>query len=85
MKQGIEIKCYWFKIRNSVHDNEAADRLAKAGAELDVVNDHVDVPPSYVKHFLAQKILRTWQDRWDEEYRGRSIFHALARVSETRT
>lgn len=73
--QGLEIKWYWVKAHIAVHGNGAADRLAKAGAELYVVNTPVDVPLSYVKHFLAQKILRTWQDRWDKEYHGRSVFH----------
>lgn len=62
------------KAHKDVYGNEAADRLAKAGAELDVVNANIDVPPIFGKHFLAQKILSTWQNRWDEEYRGRSVF-----------
>lgn len=59
--------------------NETADRLAKAGAGLDVLYVPVNLSPQSVKQRISQKILAFWKRRWEEVDTGR--FEKMGMVS----
>lgn len=42
----------------------------------------VNVPSSYVKHFLGLEIFRIWQDCWEKEYYSKIGCNVFPKVSE---
>lgn len=82
-KSRVCLYVWWYSVKAHVSflGNEAADLFARAVAELDVVSSHVDFPPSSVHHFLGQEIVRTWQERREDEIQNINVFHLLPKVS----
>ncbi|GBM27540.1 hypothetical protein AVEN_257853-1 [Araneus ventricosus] len=61
--------------------NQEADRLAKEAAETENFPETLlEFPKSFIKTFLRQKMLATWQMAWDDGDSGRLIHNVIPKV-----
>ncbi|GBM33961.1 hypothetical protein AVEN_53827-1 [Araneus ventricosus] len=62
--------------------NKEADILAKEAAEKEnFPKTPLEFPKSFIKTFLLQKMLATWQMAWDDGDTGRLIHNIIPKVS----
>ncbi|GBN15329.1 hypothetical protein AVEN_41167-1 [Araneus ventricosus] len=71
----------WIKAHAGYIGNEEADRLAKESAETENFPETpLELPKPFIKTFLRQKMLATWQMAWDDEDTGRLIHNIIPKV-----
>ncbi|GBN94055.1 hypothetical protein AVEN_183360-1 [Araneus ventricosus] len=76
------IRVSWIKAHAGYIGNEEADRLAKEAAETkNFPETPLELPKSFIKTFLRQKMLATWQMAWDDGDTGRLIHNIIPKVS----
>ncbi|GBM15023.1 hypothetical protein AVEN_113157-1 [Araneus ventricosus] len=76
------IRVSWIKAHAGYIGNEEADRLAKEAAETENFPETpLELPKSFIKTFLRQKMLATWQMAWDDGDTGRLIHNIIPKVS----
>ncbi|GBN50374.1 Putative protein in type-1 retrotransposable element R1DM [Araneus ventricosus] len=76
------IRVSWINAHAGYIGNEEADRLAKEAAETENLSETpLEFPKSFIKTFLRQKMLATWQMSWDDENTGRLIYNIIPKVS----
>ncbi|GBM47969.1 hypothetical protein AVEN_172994-1, partial [Araneus ventricosus] len=74
-------KCSWIKAQAGYIGIEEADRLAKEAAETENFPETpLELPKSFIKTFLRQKIMTTWELASDEDT-GRLIHNIIPKVS----
>ncbi|GBN36031.1 hypothetical protein AVEN_190139-1 [Araneus ventricosus] len=62
--------------------NEEADRLAKEAVETEIFPETpIEFPKSFIKTFLRQKMLATWQMAWDDGDTGSLIHNVIPKFS----
>ncbi|GBM59866.1 hypothetical protein AVEN_50451-1 [Araneus ventricosus] len=72
----------WIKAHAGYIGNEEADRLSKEAAETENFPETpLELPKSFIKTFLRQKMLATWQMAWDDGDTGRLIQNIIPKVS----
>ncbi|GBN15759.1 hypothetical protein AVEN_196300-1 [Araneus ventricosus] len=68
------IRVSWIKARAGYIGNEEADRLVNAAAETEnFPGTPFELPKSFLKTFMRQKMMATRQMAWDDGYTGRLI------------
>ncbi|GBO08530.1 hypothetical protein AVEN_227847-1 [Araneus ventricosus] len=76
------IRVSWIKAHAGYIGNEEADRLAKEAVETENFPETpLELPKSFIKTFLRQKMLATWQMAWDDGDTGRLIHNIIPKVS----
>ncbi|GBL75329.1 hypothetical protein AVEN_194540-1 [Araneus ventricosus] len=76
------IRVSWIKAHAGYIGNEEAGRLAKEAAETENFPETpVELPKPFIKTFLRQKMLATWQMAWDDGGTGRLIHNIIPKVS----
>ncbi|GBN76905.1 Putative protein in type-1 retrotransposable element R1DM [Araneus ventricosus] len=76
------IRVSWIKAHAGYIGNEEADRLAKEAAETENFPETpLELPKSFIKTFLRQKMLAIWQMAWDDGDTGRLIHNIIPKVS----
>ncbi|GBO43365.1 hypothetical protein AVEN_68410-1 [Araneus ventricosus] len=76
------IRLSWIKAQAGYTGNEEADRLAKEAADTENFPETpLEFPKSFIKTFLCQKMLATWQMAWDDGNTGRLIHNIIPKVS----
>ncbi|GBM19505.1 hypothetical protein AVEN_107980-1 [Araneus ventricosus] len=76
------LRVSWIKAHAGYIGNEEADRLAKEAAETENFPETpLELPKSFIKTFLRQKMLATWQIAWDDGDTGRLIHNIIPKVS----
>ncbi|GBM23903.1 hypothetical protein AVEN_208528-1 [Araneus ventricosus] len=76
------IRVSWIKAHVGYIGNEEADRLAKEAAETENFPETpLELPKSFIKTFLRQKMMATWQMAWDDGDTGRLIHNIIPKVS----
>ncbi|GBM90624.1 Putative protein in type-1 retrotransposable element R1DM [Araneus ventricosus] len=76
------IRVSWIKAHAGYIGNEEADRLAKEAAETENFPETpLELTKSFIKTFLRQKMLATWQMAWDDGDTGRLIHNIIPKVS----
>ncbi|GBN32670.1 hypothetical protein AVEN_211485-1, partial [Araneus ventricosus] len=76
------IRVSWIKAHAGYIGNEEAHRLAKEAAEMENFPETpLELPKSFIKTFLRQKMLATWQMAWDDGDTGRLIHNIIPKVS----
>ncbi|GBN33194.1 hypothetical protein AVEN_28472-1 [Araneus ventricosus] len=76
------IRVSWIKAHAGYIGNEEADRLAKEAAETgNIPETPLELPKSFIKTFLRQKMLATWKMAWDNGDTGRLIHNIIPKVS----
>ncbi|GBM44286.1 hypothetical protein AVEN_23341-1 [Araneus ventricosus] len=76
------IRVSWIKAHAGYIGNEEADRLAKEAAETENFPETpLELSKSFIKTFLRQKMLATWQMAWDDGDTGRLIHNIISKVS----
>ncbi|GBN12092.1 hypothetical protein AVEN_242741-1 [Araneus ventricosus] len=77
-----DIRVSWIKAHAGYIGNEEADRLAKEAAETENFPETpLELPKSFIKTFLLQKMLATWKMAWDDGDTGRLIHNIIPKVS----
>ncbi|GBM47114.1 hypothetical protein AVEN_24245-1 [Araneus ventricosus] len=76
------IRVSWIKAHAGYIGNEETDRLAKETAEKENFPEiSLGLPKSFIKTFLRQKMLTTWQMAWDDGDTGRLIHNIIPKVT----
>ncbi|GBN65964.1 hypothetical protein AVEN_167864-1, partial [Araneus ventricosus] len=74
------IRVSWIKLHAGYIGNEEADRLAKEAAETENFPETpLELPKSFIKTFLRQKMLASWQMAWDDGDTGRLIHNIISK------
>ncbi|GBL77174.1 hypothetical protein AVEN_12797-1 [Araneus ventricosus] len=72
----------WIKSHVGCIGKEKEDRLAKEAAEMENFPETpLELPKSFIKKFLRQKMMATWQMNWDDGDTGRLIHNIIPKVS----
>ncbi|GBO14024.1 hypothetical protein AVEN_220697-1 [Araneus ventricosus] len=73
------------KAHSGYIENEEADRLAKEAAETENFPETpLELPKPFIKTFLRQKMLATWQMAWDDGDTGRLIHNIIPKIQPCR-
>ncbi|GBO13043.1 hypothetical protein AVEN_215255-1 [Araneus ventricosus] len=76
------IRVSWIKAHAGYRGNEEVDRLAKEAAETENFPETpLELPKSFIKTFLRQKMLASWQMACDDGDTGRLIHNIIPKVS----
>ncbi|GBN27646.1 hypothetical protein AVEN_33139-1 [Araneus ventricosus] len=76
------IRVSWIKAQAGYIGNEEADRLTRKAAETENFPETpLEFPKPFIKTFLRQKMLATWQMAWDDGDTGRLIYSIIPKVS----
>ncbi|GBN29885.1 hypothetical protein AVEN_30791-1 [Araneus ventricosus] len=72
----------WIKVHAGYIGNEEEDRLAKEASETEKFPETpFELPKSFIRTFLRQKMMATWQMAWDNGDTGRLINNIMPKVS----
>lgn len=83
LKEDLEVNWCCLKTHIDVRGNKAADCFEKAGSELQIASDHMDLPPVQSNNKESSfkfKLLRTLQERGEDKIVSRNVNHILLKV-----
>lgn len=79
-QQNIYIEFIWVPAHVGIEGNEKVDKLAKEALKADQVEIKVPLSKSEVKVIIKDNINRRWQDKWDQEKKGRHLYRIQKEV-----
>ena len=85
--QRASIVLVWTRAHVGTRGNKEADRLAKEGAEKEIIDVRTLLPRSYVKNQINEKIYEYWKTEWTVYNAGRQTkqFFPSADPSKTKS
>ncbi|GBN04473.1 hypothetical protein AVEN_84042-1 [Araneus ventricosus] len=76
------IRVSWIKAHVGYIGNEESDRLVKEATETEKFRETpLEIPKFFIKTFLCQKMMATWQMAWNDGDTGRLIHRIIPKVS----
>ncbi|XP_035214702.1 uncharacterized protein LOC118188390 [Stegodyphus dumicola] len=79
-----EVKINWVRGHAGLRGNETADTLAKDAANCSEVDSCIPISIITAKKLIDNYLLTVWQERWEEEDKGRHTFQFFDKVSYKR-
>ncbi len=69
--EGIIVYFCWVPAHIGIVGNETADKLAKKALKKNLVDIKVPLGRNEIKSVINRKIIRIWQQRWENSSKGR--------------
>lgn len=77
----MHIDLYWTKAHIGAVGNERADELAKMGTNRPIIDIIFAPTKTQVKNLLLDKYYITWNNRWNDSFKGRTTFLYIQEVN----
>ncbi len=79
---GIIVYFCWVPAHIGIVGNETADKIAKKTLKKNSVDVKVPLGRNEIKSVINRKIIRIWQQRWENSSKGRWYYNIVKSVGE---
>ncbi len=78
--KGDEVILMWVPAHMGIIGNEKVDKIAKKALQKESIKAVISLSKSEGKSIVWEKIIKEWQQRWDQELKRRHLYVIIKRV-----